>query len=309
MLFDDTLRDLLSRASTIAIVGAKDKPGSPVDRVGRYLMAAGYRVFPVHPVRRTVWGMPAAARLDHVPGLGFEPDIVCLFRAAEHCPAHARETLSLPRPPMLFWMQEGIRSPEAGEMMGRAGIAVVEDCCLRTEHTRLFSDPLFTCRRCGHCCHGRGGIVLSPRDLPRLAAHLDLTPEECLARHTETMGGKPMLLCGDNGYCRFYREEQGCAVHEARPDVCRAWPYFRGNLVDSVSFGMAKADCPGIARTADHPAFAREGFAYLRSRGMLGTDPDREARALIVREDELPGRPPQARAIRRPEVPVGSVRS
>lgn len=291
MLFDDTLRDLLGRASTIAILGAKDKPGSPVDRVGRYLMAAGYRVFPVHPVRKTVWGMPAAARLDELPGQGFHPDIVCLFRAAEHCPDHARETLSLPRLPLLFWMQEGIRSPEAGAMLSRAGMAVVEDRCLQTEHRRLFPPALFTCRRCGHCCHGRGGIVLGPRDLPRLAAHLGLTPGECLARHTETMGGKPMLLCGDDGYCLFYREGKGCAVHEARPDVCRAWPYFRGNLVDPVSFDMAKADCPGIARDADHAAFAWEGFGYVRTRRILGADPAREARALIVREDELPPRP------------------
>ncbi|HJA08531.1 MAG TPA: CoA-binding protein [Candidatus Mailhella merdigallinarum] len=307
MLFDDTLRDLLSRASTIAILGAKDKPGSPVDRVGRYLMAAGYRVFPVHPVRKTVWGMPAAARLSDLPGLGFEPDIVCLFRAADYCPDHARETLALPRPPLLFWMQEGIRSPEAGEMLSRAGIAVVEDRCLQTEHKRLFPPKLFSCRRCGHCCHGRGGIVLGPRDLPRLAAHLGLTPEECLTRHTEILGGKPMLLCGDDGYCRFYRADRGCAVHEARPDVCRAWPYFRGNLVDPVSFDMAKADCPGIARDAAHADFAWEGFAYLKTRGILGTDPVREGRALIVGESELPARPRRTDAA--PAKGVGSGRS
>ena len=291
MLFDDTLRDLLSRASTIAILGAKDKPGSPVDRVGRYLMAAGYRVFPVHPVRKTVWGMPAAARLEDLPSQGVLPDIVCLFRAAEHCPAHARETLALPRRPLLFWMQEGIRSPEAGEMLSREGIAVAEDRCIQTEHRRLFPARLFACQRCGHCCQGRGGIVLGPRDLPRLAAHLGLTAEECLARHTEILGGKPMLLSGEDGFCEFYRKDQGCAIHEARPDVCRAWPYFRGNLVDPVSFDMARADCPGIARDANHAAFAREGFAALCAWGILGTDPARDGRALIVHEHELPARP------------------
>ena len=58
MLFDDRLRDLLSAAQSIAIVGAKDRPGSPVEHVGRYLLEAGYRIFPVHPVRREVWGLP-----------------------------------------------------------------------------------------------------------------------------------------------------------------------------------------------------------------------------------------------------------
>lgn len=289
MLLDDTLRDLLTRASTIAILGAKDKPGSPVDRVGRYLMRAGYHVFPVHPVRKTVWGMPAAARLTELPGLGVEPDIVCVLRAAAYCPEHARETLALPRLPLLFWMQEGIRSPEAGELLNRAGVAVVEDACIQTEHRRLLPSPLFVCRRCGHCCHGRGGIVIGPRDLPRLAAHLGLSESEFLARCTETRLGKPVLRCGDNGYCMYYREGRGCAVHEARPDVCRAWPYFRGNLIDAVSFRMAAEDCPGIAPDADHTTFAREGFHYLRAHGLLGADPAREGRALIMREDELPG--------------------
>ena len=144
--------------------------------------------------------------------------------------------------------------------------------------------------------------MLGPRDLPRLAAHLGLTPEECLTRHTEILGGKPMLLCGDDGYCRFYRADRGCAVHEARPDVCRAWPYFRANLVDPVSFDMAKADCPGIARDAAHADFAWEGFAYLKEEKGIrniytymsitqGTDPVREGRALIVGESELPARP------------------
>ncbi|MCH5277527.1 MAG: YkgJ family cysteine cluster protein [Desulfovibrionaceae bacterium] len=178
-------------------------------------------------------------------------------------------------------------------MLRREGIAVVEDRCILTEHTRLFPARLFTCQRCGHCCQGRGGIVLGPRDLPRLAAHLGLSKEECLARHSEMRGGKPMLLCGEDGFCEFYRVKLGCTIHEARPDVCRAWPYFRGNLIDPVSFNMARADCPGIARDATHAAFAWEGFASLRAWDLLGTDPARDGRALIVHERELPARSPR----------------
>lgn len=43
---------LLKDVKCIAIVGAKDVPGQPVDTVGRYLIEAGYTVFPVHPVRK-----------------------------------------------------------------------------------------------------------------------------------------------------------------------------------------------------------------------------------------------------------------
>ena len=192
MLFDD-LRALLGRARNIAIVGAKDKPGSPVDHVGRYLLNAGFNVMPVHPVRRQAWGIPTVHNIRELPERGFQPDIICLFRAAQYCPEHARETLSLPRLPLIFWMQEGIRSPEAGMLMAQAGVKVVEDRCLQTVHAALFdeSSSAFSCRMCGKCCEGRGGIVVGPRDLPRLGAHFGLPAEEVLARYTEIWAASP----------------------------------------------------------------------------------------------------------------------
>lgn len=134
MLDDNTLRALLRKAHSIAIIGAKDKPGQAVDRVGRYLIDQGYRVVPVHPVRKSVWGLPAVASLADLP----DPvDIVNLFRAPEYCPAHAEEVLRLPWKPALFWMQLGIRSPEARLALAATDIAVVEDACIMVEHARL----------------------------------------------------------------------------------------------------------------------------------------------------------------------------
>ena len=85
------LRAQLERARRIAIVGAKDKPGQPVDRVSRYLMEKGYEIYPVHPVRQTVWGLTAYPHLASLPG---PVDIVNLFRAPQYCPDHAREVLA-----------------------------------------------------------------------------------------------------------------------------------------------------------------------------------------------------------------------
>lgn len=134
MLFDDTLRTLLQSVHSIAIVGAKDKEGQDVDRVGRYLMAAGYTVYPVHPVRRGVWGLPTFASLAHVP----EPvDMVNLFRAPQYCAEHAQEILQLSWKPRIFWMQQGIRSAEAGLLMHQAGIKVIEDRCIMVDHRNL----------------------------------------------------------------------------------------------------------------------------------------------------------------------------
>lgn len=124
----------------------------------------------------------------------------------------------------------------------------------------------FTCRRCGHCCQGEGGIVLSQSDVARLANHLRLTPQAMLSRYAEHVGGKNRLVTGPDKACIFY--DQGCAIHPARPDVCRAWPFFRGNIIDAESHAMAAEDCPGINLEASHAEFARQGRTYLHSRGL-----------------------------------------
>ena len=135
LVSDDSLRQTLAGCSSVAIVGAKDKPGSPVDRVGRYLIEAGFTVYPVHPVRANVWGLPTFKSLGDIE----KPvDIVNLFRASEFCAEHARETLALPHPAKIFWMQIGVFSFDARSILAGQPIMVVEDSCIMVDHRRLF---------------------------------------------------------------------------------------------------------------------------------------------------------------------------
>lgn len=124
---NENLRRLLDGVRTIAVLGAKDVPGQAVDRVGRYLIKAGYDVIPVHPVRKNVWGLTTYASLADIPR---PVDMVDVFRAPQYCPGHARETLAMSPLPKIFWMQLGIRSSEASELLAEHGIHVVEDACL-----------------------------------------------------------------------------------------------------------------------------------------------------------------------------------
>ena len=129
------IRAILESAKTIAIIGAKDSPGQPVDRVGRYLIAAGYTILPVHPKRKTVWGIPAYPALTDIPG---PVDIVDVFRAPGYCEGHAAEALECSPPPRLFWMQLGITSGNAVSLLAEKGVPVVEDACLMVEHAEMF---------------------------------------------------------------------------------------------------------------------------------------------------------------------------
>lgn len=134
LINNQELTALLSEVKTIAVVGAKDKPSAPVDRVGRYLIEAGYNVIPVHPKRQNVWGLDTYRSIRDIP---VPIDIVDLFRAAQFCPDHARECLELEKLPRCFWMQSGIFSPDSRQILGDRPITVIEDRCIMVEHKRL----------------------------------------------------------------------------------------------------------------------------------------------------------------------------
>ena len=139
----------------------------------------------------------------------------------------------------------------------------------------------FACRMCGECCRGEGGIVVGPRDLPRLCSHLHMGAESLVARYGYKQDGKMKIRTGPDSYCIFFLHGTGCSVHISRPDICRAWPFFRGNMVDETSLSMAKECCPGINPAIGHDAFVRVGLRYLEQHQLKATDPEHEANALI----------------------------
>jgi len=139
----------------------------------------------------------------------------------------------------------------------------------------------FTCRRCGLCCQGEGGIVLTLQDQERLSAYLNMPVARFLAEMTEIRGGKATLRsAGEDAYCLFFKD--GCSIHPARPDICRAWPFFKGNLEDDASWEMIQDYCPGVNPEASHEEFARQGLAYLKERGLVKKRADDAPEALTL---------------------------
>lgn len=143
------------------------------------------------------------------------------------------------------------------------------------------SGKSFDCLMCGHCCEGTGGIVVSEKDLQRLCAHLDVTPEE-FAEQWGVYKGEKLIIRTSGAHCIFFVAGKGCGVHLAKPDICRAWPYFRGNLVDEESLSLAKDFCPGIPQELSHEDFVDQGLAYLHDNGLSGRGGADEAAALQI---------------------------
>jgi predicted CoA-binding protein len=134
-LDDASLRELLGRIQTIAVIGIKAGESDDAFRVPRYMQREGYRILPVSPKLDTVLGAPVVRSLGQ---LSEPPDLVNLFRAPAHIPGHVDEILALPTKPLAVWMQLGIAHPASRERLERAGIRVIEDRCLMVDHARLF---------------------------------------------------------------------------------------------------------------------------------------------------------------------------
>ena len=161
----------------------------------------------------------------------------------------------------------------------KKNIRLAENCQRRAVESNR---EVFVCQRCGHCCEGKGGIVLSDKDLSRLAAFFESTIESVIAEFAELSNGKLKIRSGADGYCVFFRAGIGCGAHPARPDICRAWPFFRGNLVDPTSLAFAKDYCPGILREASFEEFGRAGLAYIEKNDLAARGDKKAANSLAV---------------------------
>lgn len=129
---DDTIRALLKRVKTIAVVGLSPKPGRPSFGVSQALQRWGYRIVPVRPAVDEVLGEKAYPSLADIP---FPVDLVDVFRAAEHIPGVVDECLAIGAP--AIWIQEGIVHEAAAEKARAAGLTVIMDRCIYKDYMRL----------------------------------------------------------------------------------------------------------------------------------------------------------------------------
>jgi uncharacterized protein len=137
---DQELRRLLLDTKVIAVVGLSANPDRPSNQVAWYLHHQGYRLFGINPrcPAPEVFGVPMVPSLDQVPE---RIDLVDVFRRPEHTPEVARAAVAVGAGAL--WLQLGIASSEAQAVAAEAGLAYVEDHCLKVEHARLLGrDPL-----------------------------------------------------------------------------------------------------------------------------------------------------------------------
>ncbi|HEV2706758.1 MAG TPA: CoA-binding protein [Pyrinomonadaceae bacterium] len=126
------IRQILEECRTIAVVGLSSNPMRPSHGVARYMRAQGYRVIPVNPNEREVFGEKSYAALGDVPE---KIDLVDIFRRSDEAGAVVDEAIRIGA--RAVWLQEGVIDERAARRAQEAGLLVVMDRCWLKDHARM----------------------------------------------------------------------------------------------------------------------------------------------------------------------------
>ena len=136
---DDEIRDLLTSARTIALVGASDDPAKASYEVMAALQHHGYRVLPVNP-RITGEHIHGEFIWRELAQIGDPIDIVDIFRRSEDVGPIVDDAIAVGA--KAVWMQLGIENAEAAAKAEAAGLKVVMNRCPKIELRRLGIAPV-----------------------------------------------------------------------------------------------------------------------------------------------------------------------
>lgn len=104
---------------------------------------------------------------------------------------------------------------------------------------------VFSCRQCGHCCHGESTVSLTRAEIDAISRHIAQEPGEFLERCCVVKGTRIEMKIID-GHCIFYGDNGLCSIHPVKPHPCRTWPLHPSILADRNAFEAIRSDCPGF---------------------------------------------------------------
>jgi predicted CoA-binding protein len=135
---DNEIRAILSKPTTVAVVGCSADPDRDSLKIAKLLKSKGFRVIPVNPQLepeslRSELGERCYPDLDSIP----DPvELVDVFRRPEFLPEVAEQAVR--KRARVLWGQLGVVSLEAAERARMAGMTVIMDRCPAIEYRRLF---------------------------------------------------------------------------------------------------------------------------------------------------------------------------
>ena len=111
---------------------------------------------------------------------------------------------------------------------------------------------IFSCTRCGYCCHGETTVSLDETDQERMIASLAMNGGDVREQYWRISGTSVQMKIVD-GHCIFF--DDGCSVHDGRPWRCAQWPLHPSILDDANNFLTISESCPGIKKEIGYERF------------------------------------------------------
>ena len=129
------IKEILSKYKTIAMVGVSNDPTKASTIVMKYMQEYGFKVFPVNPKAKgkKILGEEVFEKITDIKD---QVDIVDVFRPSKEVPAIAEDTVKIGA--KVLWLQLGIRSEEAKNLMNLNKIDYIENKCTKMEYQTHF---------------------------------------------------------------------------------------------------------------------------------------------------------------------------
>ena len=123
---------ILQSARSVALVGVSPNPLRSSNFVAAYLVRTSLTTYMVNPVADEILGQPVYPSLADLPEA---PDVVDVFRRPDAIPEVTDEAIAVGA--KVLWLQLGLRDDVSAQRAVDAGLAVVQDRCLKIEHARF----------------------------------------------------------------------------------------------------------------------------------------------------------------------------
>jgi len=130
---DEEIAELLSKAKTVAIVGASDNPERPVYGVSQWLLDnSHFDLYFVNPRLQTLFGHKVYPSIADIPEW---VDIVDVFRNLADIPAVLDESIAVKAKSM--WLQLGLKDDLSANRAVKNGLQVVQNRCIKIDYNSL----------------------------------------------------------------------------------------------------------------------------------------------------------------------------
>ena len=132
---NDKIKEILSKYKTIAMVGVSKDHKKPSTIVMKYMQMYGFKVIPINSSAKgqTILGEEVYEKLEDIK---IPIDIVDVFRPSIEAIKFAEESVKIGA--KVLWLQLGIKSFEAKELVENNNIEYIENRCTKMEYQKLF---------------------------------------------------------------------------------------------------------------------------------------------------------------------------